>query len=193
MAAAPVLPKLVGQRVKRREDPASDPGPRHLRRRREDRRHAAPRVQAQRRRARPDPVHRHPRRRGDGRGGGGLHRGADRRVSRADADRHAVPVARTPRGGGGHRPLRRRSRSRLSWPATATSRGDAADAIEVDCEPLPAVVDPEAATTRPVRGAARRHPEQRRPRPGCRQAPGSAARGRSTTPPSTRPSRRRTW
>ena len=55
---------------------ASHSGPRHLRRRHHARRHAAPGVQAQRRRARPHPLDRHQRREGDGRRRSRLHRRA---------------------------------------------------------------------------------------------------------------------
>ena len=80
--STPVLPKLVGQRVKRREDPRLIQGLGHLRRRHQDRRHAAPGVQAQRRRARTHHVDRRQRRAGDGRRRGRVHRQADRRVPR---------------------------------------------------------------------------------------------------------------
>ena len=89
--------------------PAPDSGARHLRGRRQDRRHAAPGVQAQRRRSRPHPLDRHARRRGDGRRRGGVHRRADRRAARADADRHALPLAAASRRRDRHGPLRGRA------------------------------------------------------------------------------------
>ena len=146
--------------------PAPDPGPRHLRRRPEGRRHAAPRVQAERHRARPDPLDRHQRRRGAGRGGGGLHRPADRRVPRPDAHRHAVPVAGAPRGGGRHGPFRRRSGrgGRGVRPLRGARRGRRHRRRVRD---VAGGGRSRAGDGRAVRAAARRLPQQRRPGPAA--------------------------
>ena len=102
------LPKLVGSRVKRREDPrliqghgtyvddVKIAGLQHLAFKRSDIAHG--RIT----------VDRHQRRGGDGRRRSRVHRQADRRVPQADADRHAIPVARPSRGRHRRRPLRRR-------------------------------------------------------------------------------------
>ena len=143
MAASPVLPKLVGQRVKRREDPrliqgrgtyvddVKIAGMQHLAFKRSDVAHG--RIL----------LHRHERRGGGRRRRGGLHRRADRGVPRADADRHAVPVPGPSRGGrrrgalrgraGGRRrgarplrgPRRRRRHQRRVRPAAARRRSRA--------------------------------------------------------------------
>ena len=140
-------PKLVGQRVKRREDPRLIQGRGTYVDDIEDRRHAASGVQAQRHRARPHPLDRHQRRGGDGRRRSGLHRRADRGAARADADRHALSLAR---------PSRRRRSTSVRYAGepvavvVASDRyiaRDAADAIVVTYDPLPAVVDPEQAMT----------------------------------------------
>ena len=67
---------------------------------------------------------------------------------------------------------------------------DAADAIVVDYEPLPAVVDPELAMTGQPTVIHRRLPEQPGRARSCRAAPASAPTARWTTPPSTRRSPR---
>ena len=126
--ATPVLPKLVGQRVKRREDPRliqgrgtyvddiKIAGMQHLAFKRSDVAHG--RIT----------LDRHERRAGDGRRRGGVHRRADRRVPRADADRHAVPVAGASRRRRRRRPLRRRAgrggrrRAIATSPATPPTR-----------------------------------------------------------------------
>ena len=91
--ATPVLPKLVGERVKRREDPRliqgrgtyvddiKITGMLHLAFKRCDIAHGK------------ITTHRHQRRREDGRRRSGLHRRRHREGPRADADRHAVSVA----------------------------------------------------------------------------------------------------
>ena len=105
--ASPSQARRRARQAPRGSAPHSGPG--HLRRRRQDRRHAASGVQAQRRGARPHPLDRHQRRRGDGRRRGGVHGRRDRRVSRADADRHAVSLAAASCGRRGCRALRRRA------------------------------------------------------------------------------------
>ena len=127
--------------------PAPHSGPRHLRGRHQDRRHAAPGVQAQRRRARPhpSPSTRAPRK-------------------RWTASRRSSPARRSPsssRRCRSARPSRRRpiapspwtssatrvSRWPWSWPATATSRATPPTPSSSTIDPLPAVVDPELAMT----------------------------------------------
>ena len=144
--------------------PAPHPGARHLRGRHQDRRHAAPGVQAQRRRARPHPFGRH-----------------QRRGRRWTASRRCSPARRSPS-------CSRRCRSARRFPSpphravaadvvryagepvavvVASNRytaRDAADAIVVDIDPLPAVVDPELAMTGTAGGHPRRLPEQPRGR-----------------------------
>ena len=190
MAASPVLPKLVGQRVKRREDPRLIQGRGTYVDDIDARRHAAPRVQAQRRRARPDPLHRYERRRGDGRRRSGVHRRADRRVPR----RRCRSARRSPR------------RTIAPWPWTrCATRGepvavvvardrylarDAADAIVVEYDPLPAVVDLEQAMTGQAGHHPPRLPEQPRGAAGAERHRRRAPPARSTTRRSTRRSPR---
>ena len=112
-------------------------------------RHAAPGDPAQPVRARPD--HRRRRLRGAA---------ATRRVAafsgarpRRRAGQPAVRLAghrghgapRPPADGGRRGAPRRRAGRASSWPATGRGRGDALEVIEVDYEPLPAVLDMEAA------------------------------------------------
>ena len=107
--ATPVLPKLIGERVKRREDPRLIQGRGTYVDDIKVDRHAAPCVQALRHRARHDHEDRHQRRGEDGRRRSGLHRRRHREGARADADRHAVPVAAASRGGRRRGALRRRA------------------------------------------------------------------------------------
>ena len=147
MATTPVLPKLVGQRIKRREDPRLIQG-----------RgtyvddialvgHAASGVQAQRRRARAHSLHRHQRREGDGRRRSRLHRRARspsswRRCRSGRRSRRRI-IARWP----WTRSATAASRSRSSSRADRYVARDAADAIVVSYDTLPAVVDLELAMT----------------------------------------------
>ena len=109
MAASPVLPKLVGQRVKRREDPRliqgrgtyvddiALVGMQHLAFKRSDVAHGRIRsidTSAAEAMEGVEAV---------------FTGAADRRIPGADADRHAVSFARPSRGRRGHRPLRRRA------------------------------------------------------------------------------------
>ena len=136
--------------------PASHPGQGHLRRRREDRRHAVRRVQAQRRRARPHPVDRHqaPPRRWK----------AWRRcspASRLPSSSAPMPIG-TPFPSPEHRVVATDVVRFAGEPVAvvvATDRyvaRDAVDAITVQYDVLPAVVDPEAALER----QADRHPRE---------------------------------
>ena len=109
MPASPVLPKLVGQRVKRREDPRliqgratyvddiALVGMQHLAFKRSDVAHGRIRSIDTSAAEAMDGVE-------------AVFTGAaDRRIPGADADRHAVPVARPSRGRRGHGPLRGRA------------------------------------------------------------------------------------
>ena len=143
MAATPVLPKLVGQRVKRREDPRliqgrgtyvddiKIAGMQHLAFKRSDVAHGRITSIDTSAAEAMDGVE-------------AVFTGArHRRVPRADADRHAVPVAAT------HRAVAVDVVRYAGEPvAVVVARDryvarDAADAIVVDYDPLPAVVDPE--------------------------------------------------
>ena len=109
MPASPVLPKLVGQRVKRREDPRliqgratyvddiALVGMQHLAFKRSDVAHGRIRSIDTQCRG------------GDGRRRSGVHRRPDRRIPGADAHRHAVPFPRPSCGRRGHGPLRGRA------------------------------------------------------------------------------------
>ena len=163
--------------------PTPDPGTQHLRRRREDRRHAAPRVQAQStsRTAGSGPSIPAPPRRWTG-----WRRSSPARTSPSSwsgADRDAVPVARAPRGGGRHRPLCRRSGRGGGGPRSLRGARRGRPSVVVDYDPLPVAIDPETAMTgRPAGDIAPRLPEQRRPRPAAagyrRRSPGGHPRHR---------------
>ena len=146
--ATPVLPKLVGERVKRREDPRLIQGRGTYVDDLKIDRHAAPGVQAQRHRARhasrrstPAP----PRRWTASKRSSPAPRSP--KVLGADADRHAVPVAAASRGRGRRRPLRRRAGRRRRRQPIATWRATPPTRSSSSYDPLPAVVDPEAAMT----------------------------------------------
>ena len=143
----PCLPKLVGARIKRREDPRLIQGRAHLRRRRRAGRHAAHGVQAQRRRARTHPLDRHQRREGDGGRRSGVHRRGDRGVPGADADRHAVPVAAIIAPSPSDTVRYAGEPVAVVVAADRYLARDAADAIVVSYDTLPAVVDLELAMT----------------------------------------------
>ena len=187
MAATPVLPKLVGQRVKRREDPrliqgrgtyvddVKITGMQHLAFKRSDIAHGRIRVD------------RHARRGGGRRRRGRLHRRADRRVPRTrcrsgrpfpSPDHRAVAV----RCGA----LRGRAGSGSRRVATATWRAMRRTPSSIEYDPLPVVVDPEQALTGqpavlhadfPKNVCRRAAPE---PAPGSSREGGRRRHGRST-------------
>ena len=184
MATSPVLPKLVGQRVKRREDPrliqgrgtyvddVKIAGMQTSRSSGATSRTAASRsidtsaAAAMRR-------------------GSRLHRRRHREVREARADRDAVSLARASGGGHRHRALRRRARGGGGRADRYLAR-DAADAIRVDYDPLPVVVDPERAMTGQP---AVIHPASRTTWP-WRWCPAAPASARTASPWTIRPSRR---
>ncbi len=192
MPTSPMLPKLVGQRVKRREDPRliqgrgtyvddiALVGMQHLAFKRSDVAHGRIRSIDTQRRG------------GDGRRRSGVHRRPDRRVPGADADRHAVPFPRPSRGRRGHGPLRRASRSPSSWRAIGTSR---------ETPPTPSSFLRHAAGRRRPRAGDDReadgHPSglSEQPRGGARAERHRRERRRhaSTTPRSTRRLPRPRW
>ena len=134
---SPVLPKLVGSARQAPRGSAADPGPRHVRRRREDRRHAAPRVQAQRHRARPHPLDRH-------------ERGARRwRASRRSSPARRSPNVLTPMPIGTPFP-------------SPEHRAVAVDTVRYAGEPVAVVV-----ATRPLHRPRRRRRDRRRVRPAA--------------------------
>ena len=164
MATTPVLPKLVGERVKRREDPRliqgrgtyvddiTLAGMQHLAFKRSDVAHGRIRSIDTSAAEAMDGVE-------------AVFTGAaDRRVPGADADRHAVPVAGPSRGRRRHGALRAASRWPSSSRAIATSRATPPTPSSCRYDPLPAVVDPELAMT----GQADGHP------PGLPEQPGGA-------------------
>ena len=151
----------------------------HLRGRREDRRHAAPGLQAQRHRARPHRVDRH-----------------ERRRRRWKASRRCSPARRSPSSSSRCRSARRSrrpitapwpwtssatpaSRWPWSWPTIATSPATPPTPSSCDYDPLPAVVDPEQAMTGQAGGHPRGVSEQHRARPTSRAAPASAPDGKT--------------
>ena len=144
---SPVLPKLVGQRIKRREDPRliqgratyvddiKVAGMQHLAFKRSDIAHGRIRsIDASAAQAM-DGVE------------AVLHGRADRRARGADAHRHTVAVARASRGGRRYGAVRRRARGgrRRARPLRGARRRRRDRRVAYD--PLPAVVDPELAMT----------------------------------------------
>ena len=169
--------------------PAPHSGPGHLRGRRQDRRHAAPGVQAQRRGARPHPLDRHERR-------GGAWTASRRSSPAPRSPRSSAPMPiGTPFPSPPHRAVAVDVVRYAGEPVAVVVAADrylardAADAIVVDYEMLPVVVDPELAMT----GKPTRHPRglRQQPRGGARaERHGRRARmaRRWTIRPSTRPS-----
>ena len=121
-------------------------------------------------RARQHPLDRHRRGQGDARRGGGLRRrrhpvqpaadGLAGRRQRRHPEQRQHAADRSPRTASSG-PARA---SRPSSPRRPSRRYDALEAIEVDWEPLPAVVDAEKATAARRAAAPRERPEQRRVR-----------------------------
>ena len=138
--------------------PAPDHRHRHLPGRHQDARHAPRLHRAQPARRGQHQAHRHQGRRSTRPGVVAVFTGADVEDLGAGALRRfpARPArAAPPPAGAGPRLLRRAIRWPWWWPPTATWRADAADLVEVDYEPLPAVADPEKAL---AAGAPAVHP-----------------------------------
>ena len=141
---------------------ASHSGPRHLRRRHRPRRHAAPGVQAQRRRARPYPLHRYavPRRRwkASKRSSPARRSPSSWRRCRSARRSRRPTIVRSP----WTRSATAASRSPSSWRAIATLRGTPPTPSSSTYDTLPAVVDLELAMT----GTADGHPSRLSEQPG---------------------------
>ncbi len=131
MPTTPVLPKLVGQRVKRREDPRLIQGRGTYVDDIALGRHAAHRLQAQRRGPRTHRLHRYECGGGDGRGRGCFYRRANRRTVAADADRHSISFAGASSGCSRHCPVwgrtGRRGCGKRSVRGPRRGRGDRGD------------------------------------------------------------------